>query len=130
MDFIVRNPCLTRLFEARVAGSHGGGQLRPAVALLVELDDLIEDENQKDESYNELLKSYRVNLIRCDVVQKLATELSYARAVLARAVRKQKNLRQARMRVDWLEKEIEKNIFANKNVCEREKKIDITKKKN
>lgn len=114
VDFLAKNPILNRLLETRV------NDLREAVALLVELDEQLLASNASseslDESYDDLLKSYRVNLIRCDVVQKLVTELDYARSVLAKAVKRQKNLKEARQRVEWLENEIEKNIFANKNV--------------
>ena len=116
VDFLIKNPILHRLLETRV------NDLREAVALLVELDEQLLDSNNAnkesvDKSYDDLLKSYRVNLIRCDVVQKLVIELDYARSVLAKAVKKQTNLKEARERVEWLENEIEKNIFANKNVC-------------
>lgn len=87
--------------------------MRDAVAFLMDLEEI----NAEDKCYDDILKLYRVNLIRCDLIRKLDIELTYARAVLTKAIAKQKDLQQARERVEWLENEIEKIIRSNKDVC-------------
>ena len=63
-----------------------------------------------------LLKSYRRNLIRCEVIDKLNTELNFARNALMKAVKVQRNQNQIRDRVEWLENEIESILLSNVNV--------------
>lgn len=106
-NFLAQNADFNRLLENRT------NNLRETVAKLVDFEDLTDPSDKK---YDDLIKSYRVNLIRCDLIAKLETELDYARYMLEKAMRKQINLKRARQRVEWLENEIEKTILTNKNV--------------
>lgn len=72
--------------------------------------------SQSDDEFNNLLKLYRFNLVRCEVIRKLSVELDYARHALVKSIKTQKKLLTARNRVDWLENEIEQLILSNKNV--------------
>ena len=116
VELLLKYPKLDELLEAR------GNDLSKAVTLLTHIEDeQIDEDLDKENPYDEWLKSYRINLIRCDLVKKLETELSYARAYLARAIKKQTDLEKARDRVDWLENEIERIIQANKDVYNKKR---------
>lgn len=77
------------------------------------------DKLDAEENSNDIYQSYKINLIRYEIVKKLNKELLYARTALAESMKNQDAfLIKCRERVEWLENEIERIILSNPKVSQ------------